>query len=185
MDNIYSSLMDPRGGSDRGGISDDMGILAMDIGLGLFGRTLMTGKTGRGGLYKQYRKHMHKAYPLKPESYLMFAGQQARAENTAAIMKRKSGYKSFSKLGRSFRGIGLAAAGLGLLDFGLNIGMMLSQPSVNRQALDRDKEMFYDEMMTDSRMAYTQRQRAIQAMHDSQLSVGRSLIGQEARYLHK
>lgn len=195
--NIYASLMQPEGGSNRGNVQDNWGIIGMDIGLGMFGRRMMIGKSGIGGLYGSHRKQLSKRLTTGTAKY--FTGGGRFDINTAEMIsktvsenlnrstsaKMLKSQKVFSKLGNSLRGIGIAAAGIGLLDFGLSIGEMLAAPSASRDAISRDQKLFYDEMMTDSRLAYTQRQRAIQAIHDSQLSTGRALLGQESRYLHR
>lgn len=89
-------------------------------------------------------------------------------------------------LSKHLRGIGWFAAVAGLTDLGFSIGSALATPGVSREARERDEAALAgNEGLLDTRMAYTQRQRALQAIHDSQLSVGRATIGQEAAYLHR
>jgi len=90
------------------------------------------------------------------------------------------------KFGRGLRSIGWFAAIAGLADLGFSVASAMARPGVSREAQERDREMLSNsEGMLDTRMAFTQRQRAIQAIHDSQISVGRSMIGQESSYLHR
>lgn len=72
-----------------------------------------------------------------------------------------------------------------LMDVGVQLMTGQGRPGVSRAAQQREQAYADDELMMDTRTAYTQRQRAIQAIHDSQLSVGRAIIGQEASYLHR
>lgn len=62
-------------------------------------------------------------------------------------------------------------------------GAELFTPGVSKAAVKRDNEMF-NEGALDSAQAYTQRQRALMAIHDSQMTV-RNVIGQEAAYFHR
>ena len=87
---------------------------------------------------------------------------------------------------RGLRGIGWFAAAVGLFDIGYSLFSEMARPGISREAQEKDKEMLSNsEGMLDTRMAFTQRQRAIQAIHDSQISIGRSMIGQESSYLHR
>jgi len=89
-------------------------------------------------------------------------------------------------VGRSLGRIGIMA-GIGtLLDWGLQAGLADAQPGISSRAMEKDRQaLMGDEHFLDTSAAATQRQRAIQAIHDSQMSVGRAIIGAESRYLHK
>ena len=110
---------------------------------------------------------------------------QAKAERVLQKKTARIGPK-YQKFGAGLRGIGWFAAIAGIADLGFHLASEMARPGVSREAQERDREMLSNsEGMLDTRMAYTQRQRAIQAIHDSQISIGRSMIGQESSYLHR
>jgi hypothetical protein len=90
--------------------------------------------------------------------------------------------KSLMRLGRY--GFGLATT----LTFGYELGSSIMSASsdsrIRRLDLQKSQRKIYDEdKFMDSRAAFTQRQRAIQVIHNSQMGV-RSAMGSEASYLH-
>lgn len=64
-----------------------------------------------------------------------------------------------------------------------DIGASLVRPGITR-IQQRDRAGLINEMYQDSAAAYTQRARAIQAIHQSQMSL-RPVLGNEAQYLHQ
>lgn len=57
-------------------------------------------------------------------------------------------------------------------------------PGVNKRAMESNNKFISESLTTDSNTAFTQRQRALQAIFDSQSSL-RNVIGNEASYLHR
>ena len=91
------------------------------------------------------------------------------------------------KFGKHLQSIGRGIGGIGLAIGGLNLGKSLAGIGENfRQRKDEMNSMsdpMYESEFMDSGGAFTQRQRAIQVIHNSQLST-RAALGNEARYLH-
>jgi hypothetical protein len=207
---MHDYFMNPGGGNP---LYDDpmlgWGIIGMDIGLAFFGQGLVNrmGKFRRRqlqetprrmskrGLILNYGQEKWKGKPL--EMLSRPSGQRgalgpAKTEmlrQTAAkdaMRKSIAARKNYASWGRNIKRLGIATAALGLLDLGFSLFYEMSSPGVDRETLERDRQqVFSNEGMLDTRMAYTQRQRAIQAIHDSQLSVGRAMLGQEAAHLHR
>jgi hypothetical protein len=110
-------------------------------------------------------------------------GRKAKRHHVAKAKQIKADYTSW---GKYIKRLSIVSAAMGLFDLGFSAAFDMATPGVSRENLERDRHnTFSNEQMLDTRMAYTQRQRAMQAIHDSQLSVGRALVGQEASYLHR
>ena len=115
----------------------------------------------------------------------------SRAKNTQAILKGASarefgggkyykGIEKFRNIGKQAQFLGVAFLVEGLAELALHV----TTPGVSRVTRQREEMLFADESPIDSGGAWTQRQRAINAIHDSQLTT-RAIIGQEASYLHR
>lgn len=65
---------------------------------------------------------------------------------------------------------------------GADLAMSVARPGVQK-IQDREQKWLKNEMYADSVQAYTMRQRAMQAVSDSQMSL-RPVLGNEASYLH-
>jgi hypothetical protein len=77
------------------------------------------------------------------------------------------------------------AAGWGFMLTSLvELGVAVAAPGINKLASRKDARLLYDERPLDSSAAYTQRQRALMAIHDSQLGL-RGVVGSESQFLHK
>jgi len=77
--------------------------------------------------------------------------------------------------------------GLGWLMFAsvfVDMAEDLMTPGISTIAHEREQQLFADERHLDSAIASTQRQRALQAIHDSQMTV-RNVLGSEAQFMHK
>ena len=86
----------------------------------------------------------------------------------------------YMRAGRFMRGMGI----LFLMEAAFEVSMTLSTPGITSTAAKNDAMLFADERVLDSSAAWTQRQRAVRAISDSQLTV-RGIIGNEATYLHR
>lgn len=78
-----------------------------------------------------------------------------------------------------FRGVGLGS----LAAFGFDIALSMTKPGISQLAKDREED-FYVNPYVDSAEAYTQRQRALQAVRDSQSTL-MNVIGNEATHFHR
>lgn len=80
---------------------------------------------------------------------------------------------------------GLRFIGLGIaMSEAFSMAVEMFTPGVSKTATVRDRDILVNEAMLDSSKALTQRQRALMAIHDSQMTV-RNVIGQEASYFHR
>lgn len=110
--------------------------------------------------------------------------RRAPGMTKAAITRRRFEKRAITKSASYARKVTRAGT-WGFMLYGLlEIGSALATPGVNTIAARNDQEMFANERPLDSAAAYTQRQRALMAIHDSQLSL-KGVIGQEAQFLHR
>jgi len=207
MANDY--LMNPSGGNP---IHEDAmqswGMIGADLGLSFFGQPIVNwmAKVNRarvlGAPYRMSKRKLIDMYgdaKLKSGNNLAHLASDKKGSLGAAKVAtlRRKGIKgaltesralkaSYASWGKTVKRLGVFTAALGLADVAFSIFAAATTPGVSRETLERDRHRIYsDEGMLDTRLAYTQRQRAIQAIHDSQLSVGRAMLGQEASYLHR
>jgi len=102
--------------------------------------------------------------------------QKIYSADKAAIAKKYAGLKSTAR-----------AVGWGYLALmGVEMGAAIFAPSpgVSTSAMENDARAMGYNASLDSSQAYTQRQRALMAIHDSQLGI-RNVIGSEAPHLHR
>jgi len=102
---------------------------------------------------------------------------------------RKSKITKLSRAGKTLTGISKGLLFMGMLDLGYSMGKgifsIAESYRTSRDSLNQSISAGYeDTAYYDSRRAFTQRQRAIQAIHNSQLST-RFAFGAEASYLHQ
>lgn len=171
---IYDQLIDPQGNRPTRSASDSYGMIALDLGLGLFGNTMgrKIGKATFRSTMSQAKKYENIMGPLIP-------GHAERLRSGA-----KASYRSWKRTGKSLSNLGWLAGTISLVDLAIGLGSSMANPIVGRD-MSMDQAYAGNELMLDTRTAYTQRQRSLMAIHDSQLSVGRALIGQESQYLHR
>lgn len=171
---LYDELIDPQGNRSSRSAADSYGILGLDLGLGLFGNWIgkkVASSTFRMGMASA-RKYENTFGPI-----LASHTQKLRAG-------AKADYRTWKRTGKSLSNLGWLAGSISLIDLAIGIGSSLASPTMNRD-VSMDQVFNDNELMLDTRTAYTQRQRSLMAIHDSQLSVGRALIGQESQYLHR
>ena len=104
------------------------------------------------------------------------AAAQAYKKTKADITRKYAGLKSTAR-----------AVGWGYLALmGVEMGAAIFAPSpgVSTSAMENDARAMGYNAPLDSSQAYTQRQRALMAIHDSQLGI-RNVIGAEAPHLHR
>lgn len=98
---------------------------------------------------------------------------------TARRRYRSQVERSFKSSRAFIKGISWAMIGTAMFD----VMSEAATPGITEAAEQYDNEMLAMEQYFDSSAAFTQRQRALQAIHDSQLSI-RNVIGNEASYFH-
>ncbi len=119
------------------------------------------------------------------ESAQEYGARQAR--RTATLDRRKAMYgKARAKVGPQFaserrfwKGASWSLMAIGLVE----LADQMLTPGVSKITTEREEAMLQNEMHMDSAAAYTQRQRALLAIHDSQMSL-QQVFGNEARYKH-
>jgi hypothetical protein len=206
---MHDYFLNPSGGSPLyDNPMTSLGIIGMDLGLAFFGQGAVK-RLGRFDIKhaalapsRMTKKVLIERYG--PDKWKKNIGLLSRATGERGalgaaktnMLRKKAmqdagntvkGLKAnYASWGKGVKRLGIATAALGLLDLGFTLAYELATPGVDREILDRDRQQISNnEGMLDTRMAYTQRQRAIQAIHDSQLSIGRAMIGQEASHLHR
>ncbi len=98
------------------------------------------------------------------------------AAKTASISRNINSYKSLARIGKSI--------GWGYLLMGAaSMAESMFTPSVSKLAGQTDLQIFQPQF-NDSQAAYTQRQRALLAIHDSQMGI-RNVIGSESQFFHR
>lgn len=191
----WENFMSPSGGTMDNTYVDGMGAFAVDVGGHLAYKYLldpirksdvrsvrsrMVGKArsilarpqgiGRGQTYSDYMmgRGAYKNTHLNP------AFSQRLRSRTAAINQR------YGKIQRGVKALGWGYVALA----SAQIVEALTTPGVNRLAQENDAAAMGLGAPLDSSQAYTQRQRALMAIHDSQLGI-RNVLGSEAGYMHR
>jgi len=116
--------------------------------------------------------------------------KESRVSIRKSVTKRahelgRESRKMWRNTGKMLGRMGLFTAAVSFADLGLSASLAMMAPGVSRETIQLDREKVFGDEMLDTRAAYTMRQRSMQAIHDSQMSVGRALIGQESSYLHR
>lgn len=124
-------------------------------------------------LYKQAEAR-HEAY-VNRQSALLKSKAKSTFKSEKASIRGK-----FANLNNIARSIGWGYLALGVA----SMAEAITTPGLSQSANRSNNQMFGDSTPMDSQGAYTQRQRALMAIHESQLGI-RGVIGQEAGYLHK
>lgn len=163
------------GTSRKGGIKNI--VETIDYGYGGFQRNIGqtipgVGKIGAEGTFKP------KVYPLGKQ------GRVAMRQDLNKYIKQTEG-----RLSKKYGGTKTLLKGLSWTLLATGAMMMMegatTPGTVSRAAMLSDqKAMGMTQGPMDSQQAYTQRQRALMAIHDSQLGI-RNVIGNEAGHLHR
>lgn len=136
-----------------------------------------------GYIYKSLRasKNVGEGPRIRgPEGRALFKDQFNRhiKPNRRAEFKNLKHSQKYMK--STIHGIGWAYIISSMMD----IGESVITPGISKTAARNDRTMLMDESPLDSSRAFTGRQRALQAIHDSQMTV-RNVIANEASYLHQ
>lgn len=130
--------------------------------------------SGGRGTFKRY---------LGSKSFFKAGGELAKKEELAAI-SRLRGKANIWQLGNTAKGIGTGLAAIQIAAMGADIGASLVEAAIDwRPRRDRQSPYEFGNVFYEPRGAFTQRQRAIMAIHDSQLTT-RAAIGNEASFMH-
>ena len=122
---------------------------------------------------------MNRAQRMADPRYTEVAARGTKLTATSARNLKFA--KSLTNVGRAWGVIGTATIGYELGKAMFNVG---GDFRIRKQDLaEQRRKVYNDDTFMDSRAAFTQRQRAIQVIHNSQMGV-RSAMGSEASYLH-
>lgn len=186
----WSNFMSPSGGSMENSLEFGTSSLLVDIGASLSVRYLFEPlrKRDRGTALQQYNTLKGR---ISGREYVRtdLGGLKADIKNRnkldgrlrARYKEKLSGINSkYSKLKFGARAIGwgyVALAAASIVESATTPGLTMAAEMNNAQTMGMSTPL-------DSSQAYTQRQRAMMAIHDSQLGI-RNVIGSEAGYLHR
>ncbi len=110
-----------------------------------------------------------------------YTSSTTRIERKQAIRSAsKSVFKPYRAIGGFLKSASIAIGVTTLF----SLGMDMFTPGVNKLAAAGNDKFINESLTIDSNAAFTQRQRALQAIFDSQSSL-RNVIGNEAAYLHR
>lgn len=137
------------------------------------GGKVYTGTTGRGAVG---RSNLGRAY---------HSGQFSQGARNTMVMRADRVFGEASEMLKNARVFGAGEklmAGIG--GFSITSSMLVGASGLGERNIPYpEKELMQTQQMFMPRMAYTQRQRAIQAIHQSQMTT-RSALGNEAMYMH-
>lgn len=178
------NFLDPMGGSGRGTIWDGgLGIMGMLVGPGF---DLLSGNFMKKELsiVKKQNSARRMMYGPRIPHFPADLHGPGMPRYTHRALSNKGRLKSLRARVKSTRAtlgaIGWAYTASWLFD----IGQSILTPGISKTAARSNQELIMNEAPLDSGRAFTQRQRAMQAIYESQGAVGRSMIGQESSFLH-
>ena len=186
-----TNFMDPMGGEGRSTMNNGLLSIAgwgMDRGLvnTFISKPLLRaeGRSVKSRRAKSVMSSMNSFVGPRIPHEAAIGGPQskhfAKQYNASEFHRLKDMSSRFKTYGKNIRRIGWAFIGAGL--FGLAESALT--PGISKTAARKEQAFFMDESPLDSGAAYTQRQRAMQAIFDSQTKLP-SIIGNEASYLHQ
>lgn len=153
--------------------------------------------SARRGLFKDIGAPSNRAYYQKvgSPSNMIYSAQERigppsrklmQERTTKAVEARKAYKPEIAAAKKRYNSLrrGWKAASWGFLLTGIfDIAEYAATPGVSKIAAEKDQASMMPTLL-DSAGAYTQRQRAITAIYDSQMT-SRNIIGNEARFVHK
>lgn len=152
--------------------------IGLDIGLGIAG----SGLVGRSRTLQEratYASKHAKSIIAMPERANSISRASLAGED--ALRTRRFG-KSLKRFGKVFGLIGVAQLGFELGSAVVGTANSFAVSKSEAEAM-RYRRMFDQDTYYDTRGAYTQRQRGLQVLHNSRLSL-KPVLGNESAYLH-
>lgn len=186
----WENFMDPSGGSFDNSFILGGASIAVDLGMGMTTRHIIDplekfelNKISRlGNRYNAKVASITSDVSLSPLSKLT-RERKAFYRHAPALNKASALRSEITSKYRGLRGFAKGVGWTYLAIMGGSIAEALTTPGISKMAEMSNASMMQPQMM-DSAGAYTQRQRALMAIHESQLGI-RGVIGSEAGYLHK
>lgn len=176
----WTNFLDVSGGTARTPLIDGLPSLAI-----AFGAPMLAGP-----LFNSLQKSDLRTAVSKRESLLDRISNNPRYGPSARIQRSMQvREKTIGNIRGIKRNYGRLIGGVKAIGWGYAaITMAQMVESMVTPGLSKSAEMNNNNQMSaepmDSGMAYTQRQRALMAMHDSQLTI-RGVLGQEANFFHR
>jgi hypothetical protein len=170
--------MRPDGGARENTFIDGSGAILGGLAVDLLGLSSMKSieKSGEAELRLRRRVHTQRVRqdPRNSPSKRIQKSMKARLISERAIARHKIEIGSATRL---LKGISFAYLGI----FAAQMAESVATPGLTPYAQSAEMEQ---PTFLDTNQAYTQRQRALQAIHESQLGI-RNVIGNEAALFHK
>ena len=202
----WENFMDPSGGYRRNDYVDGTASMAVPLITEAVllpfvlprAEMLELGAARRSASDSIRRRIKHKAGGIKSAAFLyekrdgkLLTHREAVAERTKVYGSKpaQTYRKAKADITRKYAGLKSSARAIGwgyLALMGVEMGAALLSPTpgVVKSAMENDARAMGYNTLSDSSQAYTQRQRALMAIHDSQLGI-RNVIGAEAPHLHR
>jgi hypothetical protein len=166
--------------------------MVLEVGLGLTESFVYPSKRSsasgykRKTIYKRAKKNLNKTkgkITVNNQSAVRSAiSRPLNMSRSIAPLTRQQKYNIKENIAaRNFFTSQFTAIGVSLA---FSVASALTKPKINKIAVQRDNTIFYDESFMDTAAAYTQRQRALQAVMDNQMNV-QHIIGNEAAHMHR
>ena len=110
------------------------------------------------------------------------ASNEARRKGVKKALRTE--YKDWKSKFSKGRGVFKAAGWATLISMGVDLAVEASTPGVSKVAAKQDERFMMQQQRMDSPAAFTMRQRAIEAIHNSMMST-RNVMGNEAQFMHR
>lgn len=195
----WENFMSPTGGQNETPFATGGASILAGFGIDLFARRQMGlfSKISNRDSSNLYKRHINTTnLSLRTGGYGTFPAGTSYMQATSAKETGKLFRQDFAKykgqvtnrLSKRYAGTSSMLRGLSWTLVATGVMMMVEGAStpgtVSRQAMMADQKAVGGQGPMDSQQAYTQRQRALMAIHDSQLGI-RNVIGNEAGHLHR
>lgn len=110
------------------------------------------------------------------------AANEARRKGVKKALRAE--YKDWKSKFSKGRNVFKAAGWATLISMGVDLATEASTPGVSKVAARQDEKFMMQQQRMDSPAAFTMRQRAIEAIHNSMMST-RNVMGNEAQFMHR
>lgn len=129
-------------------------------------------------------KRTARGYKFRDKGGKFYEKNKTNVAKARRVMKVATKGARFAEIGQSLKGWGVAIGSAQLAAFAMDIGASIGHAAIDwRPRRDSQTQYEFGGNYTEIGGAYTQRQRAIMAIHDSQLT-SRAAIGGEAAFMH-
>lgn len=147
----------------------------------------------RAGRVAQFGEAAGRGYDPKLEAAKNATGKRGTAKEIAegnararqAVGKATAArYQDWTSKFSKGRAVFKAAGWATLISLGVDLAVEASTPGVSKVAARQDEKFMMKQQRMDSPAAFTMRQRAVEAIHNSMMST-RNVMGNEAQFMHR